>query len=142
MTLSHESLTGQILEAAFEVSNELGAGFVESVYEHALFIALKDKGIHAESQVPIRVHFREQIVGAFQADLLVEHEVILELKAAKALLPEHVAQTLNYLRATGKPVALLINFGVPKLEWRRLDNRLLEEKVNRDKGDEGDEKHE
>jgi len=137
MTLPFETLTGQILEAAFEVSNELGTGFLESVYEQSLFIALKDKGIRAERQQPIKVFFRGQLVGAFKADLVVENEVILEIKAVKTLAPEHVAQTLNYLRATGKPIAMLLNFGPPKLEWRRFDNRFKEE-MNRDKGDEGD----
>jgi GxxExxY protein len=137
MPLPLESLTSQILEAAFEVSNELGTGFLESVYEQSLFIALKDKGVHAERQVPIKVFFRGQLAGVFQADLVAENEVILELKAVKTLVPEHVGQTLNYLKATGKPVAMLLNFGSPRLEWRRFDNRFKEE-INRDEGDEGD----
>ncbi len=139
MPLPHESLTGQILEAAFEVSNELGLGFLESVYEQALYIALQDKGIEVERQSAIKVCFRDKLVGTFQADLIVENDVILELKAAKTIAPEHVAQTLNYLKATGKPVAMLLNFGSPKLEWRRFDNRFKEGKINRDEGDEGDE---
>jgi len=138
MSLPLESLTGQILEAAFEVSNELGIGFLESVYEQSLFIALRDKGIRAERQQPIKVFFRGQLAGVFQADLVVENKVVLELKAVKMLAPEHAAQVLNYLKATGKPVAMLLNFGSPKLEWRRFDNRFIEE-MNRDEGDEGDE---
>ncbi len=123
MPLHLETLTSQILESAFEVSNELGVGFLESIYEGSLFIALKEKGLLVERQFPIRVHFRNQLVGVFYADLLVEGEVILELKAVKSLAPEHTAQTLNYLKATAKPVAMLLNFGVPKLEYRRFDNR-------------------
>jgi GxxExxY protein len=142
MSLPLESLTSQVLEAAFEVSNELGVGFLESVYEHALYIALMDKGLPVERQAAIKVFFHGQRVGVFQADLVVRNEVILELKAAKALAPEHVAQALNYVKATGKPVAMLLNLGSPKLEWRRFDNRIKEEKINRDKGDEGDEKQE
>ncbi len=137
MPLPLESLTSQILEAAFDVSNELGAGFLESVYEQSLFIALQDKGIQVERQVPIKVFFRGRVAGVFQADLIVENDVILELKAVKTLLPEHTAQTLNYLKATGKSIAMLLNFGTPKIEWRRFDHRFKEE-MNRDKGDEGD----
>ncbi len=123
MPLPFEPITAQILEAAFEVSNELGAGFLESVYESALFIALKDIGLRIERQAPIKVLFRNQLVGQFFADLLIEDQIILELKAVKTLVPEHTAQTLNYLKATAKPVAMLINFGSPKLEYRRFDSR-------------------
>ncbi len=122
MSLPFESLTGLILEAAFEVSNELGVGFVESVYEGALFAALTAKGLEVERQVPIKVNFRGILVGQFVADLLVADLVILELKAVKALVPEHNAQVLKYLKATGKPVALLLSFGVSKLEFRRFDH--------------------
>lgn len=138
MSLTHEALTGQILEAAFEVSKELGIGFVESVYEQSLLIALKAKGLHVERQIPIKVFFRGELAGTFQADLVVEQEVILELKAVKALLPEHHAQVLNYLKATGIPVAMLLNFGNPRLEWRRFDNRFEKRFENRDEGDERD----
>ncbi len=123
MPLPFEPLTSQILESAFEVSNELGVGFLESVYEGALFIALIAKNLHVERQVPIKVYFRNQLVGQFIADLLIEGQIIVELKAVKTLAPEHSAQTLNYLKATKKPVAMLINFGSPKLEYRRFDNR-------------------
>jgi GxxExxY protein len=124
MSLPFGPLTGRILEAAFEVSSELGHGFLESIYQKAMEIALKDKGLIFESQVPLKVRFRKQVVGQFVADLLVEATVILELKAAKAILPEHLAQTINYLKATGRPVALILNFGPSKLEYRRLDNHL------------------
>ncbi len=123
MSLPHEPLTSLILEAAFEVSNELGTGFLESVYEGALFLALKAKGLEVERQMPIKVHFRGEMVGQFYADLVVAGTVILELKALRALAPEHNAQILNYLRATEKPVAILLNFGTPKLEFRRFDYR-------------------
>ncbi len=123
MSLSFETLTGQILEAAFEVSNELGVGFLESVYEGALFLALKAKGLEVERQVPIQVCFRGEEVGRFFADLVVAGMVIVELKAVKALAPEHNAQVLNYLKASGRPVALLLNFGTPKLEFRRFEPR-------------------
>ena len=101
MAMIHEELTAKILEACFEVSNELGAGFLESVYEKALLIALKDKGLNTKSQFPLIVKFRGISVGEFFADMLVEDVVILELKAVTKLASEHMAQLINYLKATG-----------------------------------------
>jgi len=120
MALLHEDLTERILKACFEVSNELGAGFLESVYEKALLIALRQQSLNAESQVPVSVKFRGETVGDFFADILVEGKVLVELKAVKALAPEHFAQVINDLKATGLEVGLLVNFGNPKLEYRRL----------------------
>lgn len=116
----HQELTRQIIGCAFEVINDLGSGFLESVYEKAMLVALADKGLSVESQKPIAVHFRGRPVGNFLADLLVEKKVIVELKAVKALLPEHQAQVINYLNATGINVGLLINFGNPRLEFKRF----------------------
>jgi GxxExxY protein len=116
----HEDITRRILAASFDVMRELGHGFLESVYERSLLIALQSKGLTVKAQVPISVMFRKHIVGEFLADLLVEDKVIIELKAAKALAPEHQAQVINYLNATGIEVGLLINFGAPKLEYHRL----------------------
>jgi len=118
----HEELTRKILGACFEVSNELGCGFVESVYERALLIALADAGLRAQSQVPLNVFFRDKVVGEFYADVVVEDTVLIELKAVKALVPEFLAQVMNYLKATGIEVAFLVNFGQPKLEYRRFGN--------------------
>jgi GxxExxY protein len=120
MPLLYEDLTSNILAACFEVSNELGAGFLESVYEKALLIALREKGLQASAQVPIQVSFRGHNVGQFYADILVENTIVVELKTASALTPEHKAQLINYLKATGIEVGLLVNFGQPKLEYRRL----------------------
>ena len=120
MPLLHEETTGQILAASFEVINELGAGFLEGVYEKAMAIALRERGLKVQVQVPLKVIFRGHCVGEYFADLLVEDKVIVELKAVKALTPEHQAQVINYLRATNVAVGLLINFGHPKLEYRRL----------------------
>jgi GxxExxY protein len=89
VALLHEELTGKVLEACFEVSNELGAGFLESVYKKALLIALRQKGIRAKAQVPMNVEFRGESVGEFFGDILVEDKVLLELKAVRALAPEH-----------------------------------------------------
>lgn len=119
-----EELTEKILAACFEVINELGAGFLESVYEKALMISLRDKGLKVASQVSIPVHFRGQIVGDFFADIIVESTILLELKAVKNLAPEHLAQVINYLKGTGLETALLVNFGNKKLEYRRLNNRI------------------
>ncbi|MDW8241532.1 MAG: GxxExxY protein, partial [Acidobacteriota bacterium] len=115
-----KELTEKIIAACIEVSNELGSGFLESVYERALLIALAEKGLTAQAQVPLQVVFRGHVVGEFYADILVERRVVIELKAAKALTSEHEAQLLNYLKATGIKVGLLVNFGKPRLEWRRL----------------------
>ena len=120
MAQKHYDLTRAVIGCAFEVSNELGAGFLESVYESAMLVALKETGISAESQRSIEVTFRGQTVGTFYADLLVEDKVIVELKAAKAIAPEHQAQVINYLNATGIEVGLLLNFGNPKLEYLSL----------------------
>jgi len=120
MALVLEDLTSQILEACFEIANELGHGFLESVYRKALVVALKQKGLSVQTEVSLRVMFRGQPVGDFCADLIVERQVLVELKALKALLPEHQAQVINYLKATGIEVGLLVNFGTPKIEFKRL----------------------
>ena len=118
--LLHEKLTRSIIGCAFEVINELGSGFLESVYEKAMMIALSDAGLSVECQKPIKVFFRGKPIGDYFADLLVEEKVVVELKVMKALVPEHAAQTINYLNATGIQVGLLINFGKPTLEFKRF----------------------
>ena len=118
--LVHAKLTRSIIGCAFEVINELGHGFLESVYEKAMIVSLSDAGLSAQSQKPLEVRFREKPVGEFYADLLVEEKVTVELKTVKALAPEHEAQIINYLHATGIEVGLLINFGNPKLEFKRF----------------------
>jgi GxxExxY protein len=119
----HEGLTKLILEACFEVSKELGAGFLESVYEKSLIVALTHKGLSVTSQVPMKVTFRGVVVGDFYADLFVEEKVIIELKAVTRVSPEHKAQVINYLNATGIDVGLLVNFGNSRLEYYRLHKR-------------------
>lgn len=118
--LKHGNITQTVIGCAFEVMNELGAGFLESVYEKALLLALRQKGVSAVAQHPINVYFRGVCVGEFFADMLVDEKVIVELKAVKAIAPEHQAQLINYLNATGIEVGLLINFGNPKLEYKRF----------------------
>ncbi len=121
MGLLYEDLTGDILQACFEVSNELGAGFLESVYQNAMLIALRQKGLKAQPQYPLSVCFRGEVVGNFYADIFVEDKVILEIKAVSSLTSEHMAQVINYLKATSVEVGLLVNFGRPKLEYKRLE---------------------
>lgn len=123
--MQYEDITKEIIAACFQVSNELGVGFLESVYEKALMVVLSEKGIKAKNQVPLKVGFHGQIIGEFFADMVVEDRILVELKEVKALAVEHQAQTLNYLRASGLPVALLVNFGKSKLEYRRFNNKLL-----------------
>jgi GxxExxY protein len=95
MPFQHEELTAKILEACFEVINELGSGFLESVYQNALVIALRQKGLKFEAQAALPVAFRDEIVGQFYADLFVENKVIVELKAVDTISTEHVAQVIN-----------------------------------------------
>lgn len=111
----HAELTGKILEACFGVSNELGVGFIESVYEKALQVALLQRGMTVERQIPLHVSFRGVMVGDFTADMIIEGRVLLELKAVDALSNQHFAQLLNYLKATGIEVGMAINFGTPKI---------------------------
>lgn len=118
--LKHGDITQAVIGCAFDVMNELGAGFLESVYEKAMILALQHKGVTVVAQHPVKVHFRGECVGDFFADLFVDEKVIVELKAVKALSPEHQAQIINYLNATGIEVGLLINFGNPKLEYKRF----------------------
>jgi GxxExxY protein len=115
----HKALTQKIIGVFYEVYNELGHGFLESVYENAMVVALRQAGLETAQQAPVRVSFRGQLVGDFRADLLVEDAVIVELKAARAIESAHEAQLLNYLRATEIEVGLLVNFG-PKPEFKRF----------------------
>ena len=118
--LKYEEITKAVIGCAFEVINELGTGFLESVYEKALLLALRQQGLLVTAQHSVKVMFRKECVGDFYADLFVEEKVIVELKAVKAIAPEHQAQIINYLNATGIEVGLLINFGNPKLEYKRF----------------------
>ena len=117
--LRHEDLTRRVIGVFYDVYNDLGHGFLESVYENAMLIALRAAGLRAQQRQPIPVWFRGQQVGDFRGDLVVSDAVIVELKAARAIEPVHEAQLLNYLRATPIEVGLLLNFG-PKPEFKRL----------------------
>ena len=115
----HADVTDGIIKAFYKVYNSLGYGFLERVYENALFLELTSSGFQAVQQHPIQVFYEQQLVGEYFADLLVNDLIILELKAAEHVRDEHVAQLTNYLKATGKEVGLLLNFGV-KPEFKRI----------------------
>lgn len=117
--LKHSELTEVIIGTFYEVYNELGHGFLESVYENSLAIALRSKGFEVHQQIAIPVYFRGSLVGDFTADLLVNRCVMLELKSVRTIDPAHVAQLLNYLKATEIEIGLLLNFG-PRPEFKRL----------------------
>ncbi len=104
-------ITGRTLRAFYTVYNTLGFGFLEKVYERAMIIELQRVGLHGRSQVPLKVHYFGQDVGDYFADLIIENVLVVELKAAESLSPEHEAQLLNYLRATDIEYGLLLNFG-------------------------------
>jgi GxxExxY protein len=121
----HDELTKRIIGVFYEVYNELGSGFLESVYRESMRLALLQAGFAAVTEVAIPVSFRGEVVGIFRADLIVNDTVLVELKACDSLIHEHVSQTLHYLRATSIEVALLMNFG-PSPRFKRLvmDNEL------------------
>ncbi len=111
MTLLHEEITSEIIRAFYKVYNTLGYGFLEKVYENALAYELSSRGLAVRQQMPIKVYYEGQVVGDYYADLVVGGAVIVELKAADGLHPDHEAQLLNYLKATDIEVGLLANFG-------------------------------
>jgi GxxExxY protein len=112
--MQEASLTYRIRGCVFEVSKQLGSGFLENVYENALAIELKQNGLDIETQKPIKVFYKEKLVGNYITDIIVEGRILLELKATNEIHPKHKAQILNYLKATGIKVGLLINFTHPK----------------------------
>jgi len=117
--LKHGELTDKIIGIFYGVYNELGYGFLESVYEESLLFALRDAGLAADRQVPVPVWFRNHKVGDFRADLLVESTVLLELKSTRVLERAHEAQLLHYLKSTNIEVGMLLNFGA-RPQFRRL----------------------
>jgi GxxExxY protein len=114
------SLSSQVIGCAIEVSRGLGCEFVEKVYENALMVELARTGLMANQQKPVCVRYRDAIVGDYVVDILVDGRLLVEVKAIDRLNPAHDAQVMNYLRATGVPVGLLLNFGKPQLGIRRL----------------------
>ncbi len=118
----YEDLSYKIFGLAMEIHRKLGHGFLEKVYENALMLVLRREGIEAKQQAPIKVYFEGEIVGEYFADILVENKIILELKALNEITDAHMAQALNYLKATGLRLAIIINFAKRRLEYERIIN--------------------
>ena len=114
------NLSGRVIGCAFTVLNTLGIGFLEKVYENALVNELRGAGLAVVQQCGVKVHYNDAVVGEYFADLLVEGVLVVELKAVKALDDTHRMQCTNYLKATGLQLCLLLNFGKPRLEIKRM----------------------
>jgi len=115
----HKDLSYKVVGLAMEVHNKLGYGFLEKVYVRAMMVLLRREGIQATQQAPITVHFEGEVIGDYYADILVEDKIILELKVVKKIANIHRAQALNYLKATGLRLAILLNFGKERLQYER-----------------------
>jgi len=121
--LKHKELTEKIISIFYKVYNQLGYGFLEKVYENAMMIEFKAEDIPAVAQSPIKVLYKNELVGEYYADILVDDKVIVEIKATRTLALEHEAQLLNYLKATNIEVGLLLNFGPkPQIKRKVFDN--------------------
>ena len=119
-----DSLVEKVVGAAYEVSNVLGAGFLEKIYERALIEELSLRGIPVKAQAPFAVSYKGKHIGTYAADLVVQDCLLVEVKCVQNFSNEHLAQCLNYLKASGLRLALLINFHRPKVEWRRIVRNL------------------
>ena len=120
--MERDEVTEKVIGAFYEVYNVLGVGFLEKVYQNALVVLLRKNGINVKQQSPLKEMFREETVGEYFADILVEDKIIVELKACDSLLDIHKAQVINYLKATDKKLGLLLNFGKRSFEHKRLVN--------------------
>jgi len=116
----HKELSYKIIELALEVHNELGCGFLKKVYENAVMVLFEREHIPAKQQAPADVYFQNKVVGQYYADILVDNKIILELKTVDTIANVHAAQVLNYLRATGMKLRLILNFAKPSLEYKRM----------------------
>ena len=116
----YDDLTYQIIGLAMAVHRELGPGFPEKIYQTAMSLAMASERVPFDNEFPVTVFFREQLVGKFKLDLVVAQTVIVELKAVEALTALHIQQVIAYLTASGLPIGLLINFGTPSLQHKRL----------------------
>lgn len=126
----HVELTHKIIGVFYDVYNELGPGFLESVYREAMRLALTQAELEVTTEVPIPVHFRGTVIGVFRADLIVNGAVLLEFKTCDAITREHGSQVLNYLKGTDIEVALLMNFGpAPRLKRFVMDNETKKSKL-------------
>jgi GxxExxY protein len=118
--LKHGELSKKVIAAAYAVHKELGYGFVEKVYKNALAVELQDSGIKCDLEVPLKVHYRKKVVGEYFADMIIEDKLIVEIKAVSDLAAVHEVQLVNYLKATGLQIGLLINFGQSVKVKRRI----------------------
>ncbi len=116
----YKELSYKIIGLAMQVHRELGPGFLEKVYENSMMVLFRKENIPAINQAPINVYFESEIVGHYVADILVDERIILELKCIETIANVHRAQVLNYLKATGKQLAIILNFAKKKLEYERL----------------------
>jgi len=125
----HDDLTERVIGVFYDVYNELGYGFLESVYREAMRLALTQAGLRVNAEVPVPVSFRGVVVGMFRADLIVDDCLLVELKAVDQIVRQHESQTMHYLRATSIEVALLMNFGtLPRFKRIVMDNKLKKPK--------------
>ncbi len=121
MSLEGHRLIQEILKAAQSVHSKLGCGFIESVYGRALIIELKNTDFRIEREKLIKIWYGSKIVGKHFLDLVINETVIIELKAARGIMPVHAAQMKSYLHATGYPMGIVLNFGMPELQWELLE---------------------
>ncbi|MGD8471787.1 MAG: GxxExxY protein [Desulfobacteraceae bacterium] len=119
-SIVHRDLSYQIIGLAMEVHGKLGFGFLEKVYENAMMVLFRRENILAVQQAPIQVHFERQVIGSYIADILVDEKIILELKCVEMITNVHRTQALNYLKATQKRLAIILNFAKKRLEYERL----------------------
>jgi GxxExxY protein len=127
MEILHAEITNKIIKAYYNVYNDLGYGVLEKVYERALYIELISMGLKCERQKPIDVYYKNNKVGNYFADIIVENTVIIELKAGEGIIEEHECQLINYLKATEMEVGLLLNFGkTPQFKRKVFTNRVIE----------------
>ena len=130
--LLHKEITDAILKSYYAVYNQLGYGFLEKVYQNAMYFELKSLGFQVEPQKQIKVYFKNQLVGEYYADLLIENKIIIELKACELLMNVHLAQLMNYLKATNIEVGLVLNFG-EEPEFKRIiftNDRKINKKIS------------
>lgn len=124
----YTDITKRIIKSFYSVYNKLGFGFLEKVYENAMMIELMANGLCCEKQKPIKVYYKEKIVGEYYVDILVENKVIIELKASEGIVEEHEHQLINYLKATNLEIGLLLNFGKQAQFKRKIFSNLNKEK--------------
>jgi GxxExxY protein len=119
-SIIYKELSFKIVGIVMNVHKELGYGFLEKVYENAMIVLFRKEKINVQQQAPISVYFKDEMIGDYFADILIENKVILELKSVERIISKHWVQTLNYLKATGIKLAIILNFGKEKLEFERF----------------------